>query len=126
MSSSSSTLTKFRRNFFSVKVDFVVAKVLRAKDLTEFKFESSERLSEKADSCKEYFFGCKVVHVARELKDRFNLIGGSNNVKTTNVGSGCGSVGRAVASDTRGLRFESSHWQKFIYKLNICLLSAVY
>ena len=29
-------------------------------------------------------------------------------------GSGCGSVGRAVAFDTRGPRFESSHWQKFI------------
>ena len=29
-------------------------------------------------------------------------------------GSGCGSVGRAVASDTRGPRFESSHRQKFI------------
>ena len=28
------------------------------------------------------------------------------------VGSGCGSVGRAVASDTRGPRFESSHRQK--------------
>ena len=26
-------------------------------------------------------------------------------------GSGCGSVSRAVASDTRGPRFESSHWQ---------------
>ena len=26
-------------------------------------------------------------------------------------GSGCGSVGRAVASDTRGPKFESSHWQ---------------
>ena len=24
------------------------------------------------------------------------------------------------------LRFESSHWQKFIYILNICLLSTVY
>ena len=32
-------------------------------------------------------------------------------------GSGCGSVGRAVASDSRGLQFESSHRQKFI--LNI-------
>ena len=40
------------------------------------------------------------------------------------MGSGCGSVGRAVASDTRGPRFESSHRQKFI--LNICLLSTVY
>ena len=33
------------------------------------------------------------------------------------TGSGCGSVGRAVASDTRGPRFESSHRQKII--LNI-------
>ena len=34
-------------------------------------------------------------------------------------GSGCGSVGRVVASDTRGQWFESSHRQKFIYILNI-------
>ena len=27
----------------------------------------------------------------------------------------CGSVGRAVASNTRDPRFESSHWQKIIY-----------
>ena len=27
----------------------------------------------------------------------------------------CGSVGRAVASDTRGPRFKFSHWQNFIY-----------
>ena len=38
----------------------------------------------------------------------------------------CGLVGRAVASDTRSPRFESSHWQKIIYILNICLLSTVY
>ena len=31
----------------------------------------------------------------------------------SDMGSGCGSVGRAVASDSRGPRFESSHWQKF-------------
>ena len=30
--------------------------------------------------------------------------------KLSTPGSGCGSVGRAVASDTRGQRFESSHW----------------
>ena len=29
-------------------------------------------------------------------------------------GSGCGSVGRAVTSDTRDPRFESRHWQNFI------------
>ena len=42
------------------------------------------------------------------------------------LGSGCDSVGRAVASDTRGPWFESSHRQKFIYTLNICLLSTVH
>ena len=42
------------------------------------------------------------------------------------MGSGCGSVGRAVASHTRCLRFESSHRQKIFYILNICLLSTVY
>ena len=41
-----------------------------------------------------------------------------NIVKTQDIlGSGCGSVGRAVASNSRGPQFESSHWQKFI--LNI-------
>ena len=42
------------------------------------------------------------------------------------LGSGCGSVGRAAAFNTRGPRFDSSHRQKFIYTLNICLLSTVY
>ena len=37
----------------------------------------------------------------------------------------CGSVGRVVASDIRGPRFESSHRQK-LFILNICLLSTVY
>ena len=32
-------------------------------------------------------------------------------------GSGCGAVGRAVASNSRGPRFESSHRQKFIEHL---------
>ena len=39
-------------------------------------------------------------------------------------GSGCSSVGRAVTSDTRGLRLESNHGQVFI--LNIYLLSTVF
>ena len=50
----------------------------------------------------------------------------SRTKRWSNLGSGCGSVGRAVASDTRGPRFESSHRQKIIYILNICLLSTVY
>ena len=32
-----------------------------------------------------------------------------------NLGNGCVSVGRAVASNSRGPQFESSHKQKFIY-----------
>ena len=35
------------------------------------------------------------------------------------MGSDCGSVGRAVAFDTRGLRFDSSHRQNFIEHLFI-------
>ena len=31
-------------------------------------------------------------------------------LKRLSNGSGCGSVGRAVASDIRDLRFKSSHW----------------
>ena len=33
------------------------------------------------------------------------------------LGSGCGSVVRAVTSNSRGPRFKSSHWQKFIEHL---------
>ena len=32
-------------------------------------------------------------------------------------GSGCGSAGRAVASDTRDPQFEPSHQQNFTYQL---------
>ena len=35
------------------------------------------------------------------------------------MGSGCGSVGRAVAYDTRGPQFDSSHQQNFIEHLFI-------
>ena len=30
--------------------------------------------------------------------------------KNEKLGSGCGSVGRTVACDTRGLRSKSNHW----------------
>ena len=42
--------------------------------------------------------------------------------KESFMGSGCGAVGREVASDTRGPRFESSHRQKFIYIFVFCQL----
>ena len=41
----------------------------------------------------------------------------SNSNRTAKLrksGSGGGSVGRVVASDTRGLQFKSSHWLTFI------------
>ena len=34
------------------------------------------------------------------------------------MGSGCGSVGTAVASDTRGPRFHSSHQKTYLFILN--------
>ena len=41
------------------------------------------------------------------------------NKNNKNCGSGCGSVGRAVSSDTRVPRFESSHQQTFIHVFTI-------
>ena len=46
------------------------------------------------------------------------------NQELTNIfllGSGCGSVGKAVVSDTRGPRFESSHRRTFYWTLLIQL-----
>ena len=40
-------------------------------------------------------------------------------------GSGCGSVGRAVASDTRGPQFESSHWQTFISDIYLFTVNCI-
>ena len=38
------------------------------------------------------------------------------------VGSGCGAVGRAVASNSRGLQFKSSHQKKIILNNVYCQL----
>ena len=46
----------------------------------------------------------------------YRCLGTKNNLIT---GSGCGSVGRAVASNTRGPQFESSHRQEFIMNIFI-------
>ena len=35
------------------------------------------------------------------------------------LGSGCVSVGRAVAYDTRDPRFKTRHWRNYIYQLYI-------
>ena len=46
-------------------------------------------------------------------------------LQTSYIGhNGCGSVGRVVASNTRGPVFEFTHWKK--YMLNICLLTTVW
>ena len=41
---------------------------------------------------------------------------GERDKEDINAGSGCGSIGRAATSNSRGLQFESSHGQKFIFK----------
>ena len=46
-------------------------------------------------------------HMCVAIRDLLHKL--SQIVSTNFRGSGCGSVGRAVASDTRGLRFKSSH-----------------
>ena len=52
-------------------------------------------------------------------KQDFLIFGVNNNYRLK--GSGCGSVGRAVASDTRDPVFESSHRRNFI--LNILIVN---
>ena len=42
-----------------------------------------------------------------------------------NMGSGCGSVGRAVASNNRGPQFESSHRQTFISDIYLFTVSCI-
>ena len=68
----------------------------------------------------------KLITLKINIYDRLWLIASIHGLKKqTNLplGSGCGSVGIAVASNTRGPRFESSHRQTFIF--NICLLWTV-
>ena len=40
-------------------------------------------------------------------------------------GRDCGSVGRAVVTNTRGPRYESSHWQKNIYIVHLFTVNCV-
>ena len=53
----------------------------------------------------------KVAFKQQKAKDNL-LIDTMLNHNEWSLGSGCGSVGRAVASDSRGPRFESHHRQK--------------
>ena len=60
--------------------------------------------------------GSNTVHI--EHLSTVNCIE-KTSIKKRGRGSGCGSVGRAVAFNTRGPRFDSSHWQNFIEHLFI-------
>ena len=51
------------------------------------------------------------------LKEKPKNVLAPNKLKIESINSGCGSVGRAVASDTRDPQFESGHWQNFIYPM---------
>ena len=56
------------------------------------------------------------------------LTGGDNIMFLINIFNGqwlCGSVGKTVASDTRGMQFESSHRQKFIYIEHLSTVNCV-
>ena len=64
-----------------------------------------------------YFIRAKLQYAKFYLwhrRRRFKSLSSVTNQRGSLLGSGCGSVGRAVASDTRCPRFESSHRQKFI------------
>ena len=67
--------------------------------------------------CYGLFMICVIWSTCTSLKakDQFTL------------GSGCGSVGRVVAYDTRGLQFDSSHQQNFIEHLfvNVFIINCI-
>ena len=59
---------------------------------------------------------CSVMLSSISMMSHFRMLGNVNDILYNNAsesGSGWGSVGRAVASNTRGPQFESSHWQTF-------------
>ena len=58
------------------------------------------------------FFRTALISNGKTSTIIINKIG--SRLKVLDLGSGCGSVGRAVATDSRGPWLESSHWQKFI------------
>ena len=62
-----------------------------------------------------FFFGILVLTIAH-ISGHFLHLNHLIKVKTL-MGSGCGSVGREVASDTRGPLFESRHRQYFIMNI---------
>ena len=53
--------------------------------------------------------------ILQKILENSGLCRVHQNIDAIKMRSGCGSVGRAVASDTRGPRFVSSHRHKFIY-----------
>ena len=48
-----------------------------------------------------------------------------NKLKLFLMVSGCGSVGRAVASDARGPQFKSSYWQTFISDIYLFTVNSI-
>ena len=66
---------------------------------------------------------CCLLSILYQKKPFFRwALNPSDGCKLLPLGSGCGAVGRAVAYNTRGPGFESSHWQLL---LNIYLLLTV-
>ena len=59
------------------------------------------------------------------LREFYFLYGLCGQCNKPFKGSGCGSVGRAVASDTRGPRLESSHRQKNIFIKHLFTVNCV-
>ena len=60
-------------------------------------------------------FGAWLLLRQSKFKSRWSLFSENLSFKRTDImGGGCGSVGRTVASNARGPRFESSHRRNFI------------
>ena len=85
-----------------------------------------ENKAKKSDDRQKRFW------VAQQLDVKSCIIKTSSTRRRLNrlneqtfTGGGCGSVGRAVASNTRGPRFEYSHWQNLHWTFVYCQLSGM-
>ena len=70
----------------------------------------------------QYFFGWNGVW-RKWLKYSAYVWSSFDHFNNLCLGSGCGTVGRAVACNTRGPGFESSHWQLLLniyFLLTVC------
>ena len=114
--------SKSKQTHFSTKVIFAIMSYHKNQ---KYGLELRKYIPEDYEPVRQMFSNGIVEHAATAIFD------GINGVKPKTrflqqficLGSYCGSVGRVVASNSRGPLFEYSHWQTFIFNIYYQLYS---